>query len=220
MIVKWTQLKLRARQSVTVRCTTVAATMSESETNKPKTPLPPSSSSSSGGGDHGGSTKYSGHKSRHINPPETVNPDSATLRDQWRYAIRQYSKWYSHAWGTAILAGTAFFALGWIIKGENPLPSFHSNPNPNPNPSPSSHEEEEKPPQPKWCHLSTLLLLLPPSLLMGQFLSSTLILFFFLSAFFLLLGGLILILNLSFWWWGIIDRSWNLFLGVRKLSTS
>ncbi|CAA3006063.1 Polyvinyl alcohol dehydrogenase (cytochrome) [Olea europaea subsp. europaea] len=24
------------------------------------------------------------------NPPETVNPDAATLRDQWRFAIRQY----------------------------------------------------------------------------------------------------------------------------------
>ncbi|XP_051125018.1 uncharacterized protein LOC127247275 [Andrographis paniculata] len=58
------------------------------------------------------------------NPPESVNPDSATLRDQWRFAIRQYSKWYSHAWGTAILAGLSFFALGWVIKGSNPLPSF------------------------------------------------------------------------------------------------
>ncbi|PNX79663.1 hypothetical protein L195_g035650 [Trifolium pratense] len=76
---------------------------------KTKTPLPPSSSSS---GDHA-STKFSGHKT-HINPPETSIPDSATLRDQWKYAIRQYSKWYSHAWGTAILAGTAFFALGQL----------------------------------------------------------------------------------------------------------
>nr|KYP51891.1 hypothetical protein KK1_026247 [Cajanus cajan] len=73
-----------------------------------------------------GPKKISGPKS-HINPPEREIPDAATLRDQWRYAIRQYSKWYSHAWGTAILAGTAFFALGWIIKGENPIPSFNSN---------------------------------------------------------------------------------------------
>ncbi|KAL2494949.1 uncharacterized protein Fot_38706 [Forsythia ovata] len=58
------------------------------------------------------------------NPPDSVNPDAATLRDQWRFAIRQYGKWYSHAWGTAILAGMSFFALGWIIKGSNPLPSF------------------------------------------------------------------------------------------------
>ncbi|KAL5200009.1 hypothetical protein ABZP36_021212 [Zizania latifolia] len=50
-------------------------------------------------------------------------PDAATLRDQWRFAIRQYSKWYSHAWGTAILAGAAFFGLGWLVKGSNPLPS-------------------------------------------------------------------------------------------------
>lgn len=106
--------------------------MGESETN-PKTPLPPSSSSSNG------SSKYSGHKA-HINPPETSIPDSATLRDQWKYAIRQYSKWYSHAWGTAILAGTAFFALGWVIKGENPIPSFRST-------QPSS--DKDKPPQPQ-----------------------------------------------------------------------
>ncbi|KAK9706745.1 hypothetical protein RND81_07G149200 [Saponaria officinalis] len=64
-----------------------------------------------------------GQKAHFPNPPETVNPDPATLREQWRFAIRQYSKWYSHAWGTAIIAGGAFFALGWIIKGGNPLPS-------------------------------------------------------------------------------------------------
>jgi hypothetical protein len=50
-------------------------------------------------------------------------PDAATLREQWRYAVRQYSRMYSHAWGTAILAGAAFFALGWLVKGSNPLPS-------------------------------------------------------------------------------------------------
>eukprot|EP00250_Pteridium_aquilinum_P017012 c23412_g1_i1 orf=79-474(+) len=56
-----------------------------------------------------------------INPPDPENPDPATLREQWRYAISLYSKWYSHAWGTAILAGLSFFALGWFIKGGNPL---------------------------------------------------------------------------------------------------
>ncbi|XP_020249920.1 uncharacterized protein LOC109827341 [Asparagus officinalis] len=61
------------------------------------------------------------------NPPDPSNPDPATLREQWRFAIRQYGKWYSHAWGTAILAGVSFFALGWLIKGSNPLPSL-SNP--------------------------------------------------------------------------------------------
>ncbi|CAK8530623.1 unnamed protein product [Lathyrus sativus] len=106
--------------------------------NNPKTPLPPSST-----GDHA-STKYSRNKT-HINPPETAIPDTATLRDQWKFAIRQYSKWYSHAWGTAILAGTAFFALGWFIKGENPIPSFNSNNN---KPS-SSHQDKDKPPQPQ-----------------------------------------------------------------------
>lgn len=70
-----------------------------------------------------GNGNYSGQKVHFSNPPETTNPDPATLREQWRFAIRQYSKWYSHAWGTAILAGVSFFALGWIIKGSNPLPS-------------------------------------------------------------------------------------------------
>ncbi|KAL5707894.1 hypothetical protein ACHQM5_018746 [Ranunculus cassubicifolius] len=59
------------------------------------------------------------------NPPDAANPDATTLRDQWRFAIRQYSKWYSSAWGIAIFAGMSFFALGWIIKGGNPLPSRH-----------------------------------------------------------------------------------------------
>ncbi|GFP96969.1 hypothetical protein PHJA_001841000, partial [Phtheirospermum japonicum] len=58
------------------------------------------------------------------NPPESVNPDTTTLREQWRFAIRQYSKWYSHTWGTAILASVSFFPLGWVIKGYNPLSSF------------------------------------------------------------------------------------------------
>lgn len=66
------------------------------------------------------------HGTHFPNPPDSVNPDAATLRDQWRFAIRQYSKWYSHAWGTAILAGVSFFALGWFIKGSNPITSFKS----------------------------------------------------------------------------------------------
>ncbi|KAI4296842.1 hypothetical protein L6164_036762 [Bauhinia variegata] len=104
------------------------------DNNNPKGPAPPPSSSSSSNGipseisnghthSHG-SNNYSGRKFGYPNPPDAANPDAATLRDQWRYAIKQYSRWYSHAWGTAILAGVAFFALGWVIKGENPLPSF------------------------------------------------------------------------------------------------
>ncbi|KAK8939274.1 hypothetical protein KSP39_PZI011156 [Platanthera zijinensis] len=62
---------------------------------------------------------------KYPNPPEPVNPDIVTLRDQWRFAIRQYSRWYSHAWGTAIFAGLSFFALGWYIKGSNPLSHAH-----------------------------------------------------------------------------------------------
>ncbi|KAJ7968637.1 Casein kinase substrate, phosphoprotein PP28 [Quillaja saponaria] len=67
---------------------------------------------------------FSGQRGHFPNPPDATNPDPATLREQWRFAIRQYSRWYSQAWGSAILAGVSFFALGWIIKGSNPLPSF------------------------------------------------------------------------------------------------
>uniref|UniRef100_A0A0D9WQT2 Uncharacterized protein n=1 Tax=Leersia perrieri TaxID=77586 RepID=A0A0D9WQT2_9ORYZ len=74
------------------------------------------------------------------NPPEAAIPDAATLREQWRYAVRQYSRWYSHAWGTAILAGGAFFALGWLVKGSNPLPS-RAQPHA-PNDASASAEEE------------------------------------------------------------------------------
>ncbi|GMH30356.1 hypothetical protein Nepgr_032199 [Nepenthes gracilis] len=96
----------------------------ESSSRPPRPPSNlPSEPHKGGGGDRNGS--YSGHKINYPNPPDPVNPDAATLRDQWRFAIRQYSRWYSHAWGTAILAGAAFFALGWIIKGSNPLASFH-----------------------------------------------------------------------------------------------
>ncbi|CAM6086815.1 unnamed protein product [Calypogeia fissa] len=55
------------------------------------------------------------------NPPDRKNPDAVTLQEQWRYATRMYSKWYASAWGTAIMAGLSFYALGWFIKGENPL---------------------------------------------------------------------------------------------------
>ncbi|KAL1537825.1 hypothetical protein AAHA92_30304 [Salvia divinorum] len=65
---------------------------------KPSAP-PPKISSNGGGG------------SNYPNPRERGIPDPATLRDQWRFAIRQYSRWYSQAWGTAILAGVSFFAL-------------------------------------------------------------------------------------------------------------
>ncbi|KAE7995780.1 hypothetical protein FH972_000548 [Carpinus fangiana] len=98
--------------------------------NKPQN-LPSSSSDRIPSND----ANFSGQKVRYPNPPETTNPDPVTLREQWKFAIRQYSKWYSHAWGTAILAGVSFFALGWIIKGSNPLPSFHDKP---PEPSTSS----------------------------------------------------------------------------------
>lgn len=84
---------------------------------------------------------FSGQRANFPNPPDAANPDPATLRDQWRYAIRQYSKWYSHAWGTAILAGVSFFALGWIIKGSNPIPSFKTD---NPSSSPNEDTDEAR----------------------------------------------------------------------------
>ncbi|GFQ03143.1 hypothetical protein PHJA_002458100, partial [Phtheirospermum japonicum] len=54
--------------------------------------------------------------SHYPNLPELVNPDAATLREQRRFAIRQYIKWYSQVWGMAILAGVSFFALDWVIR--------------------------------------------------------------------------------------------------------
>ncbi|CAN1816517.1 hypothetical protein LINPERHAP1_LOCUS27796, partial [Linum perenne] len=59
-------------------------------------------------------------------PPHPANPVPTPLWEQWRFAIKQYNRRYSQAWGTTILAGVSFFALGWIIKGGNPLPSFIS----------------------------------------------------------------------------------------------
>lgn len=111
-------------------------------TNSTQNNLPSSSSSSSTSralGEKGSSTSgySSGQKPRLLNPPDPTNPDPATLREQWKFAIKQYSKWYSHAWGTAILAGVSFFALGWIIKGSNPLPSFKQN-----------QDEQRNPPSP------------------------------------------------------------------------
>ncbi|KAL6603983.1 hypothetical protein ACP70R_044344 [Stipagrostis hirtigluma subsp. patula] len=94
---------------------------------KPTTPPPPHPPAPEGGVVRarvpGGGGAGAGGASGYPNPPEAAVPDAATLRDQWRFAVRQYSRWYSHAWGTAILAGAAFFALGWLVKGSNPLPS-------------------------------------------------------------------------------------------------
>ena len=97
----------------------------QEKTTTPPPPPPPQAAEGGGarprlpgggGAGHAGGAGYP-------NPPDAAVPDAATLRDQWRFAVRQYSRWYSHAWGTAILAGAAFFALGWLVKGSNPLPS-------------------------------------------------------------------------------------------------
>ncbi|KAG8385493.1 hypothetical protein BUALT_Bualt03G0051100 [Buddleja alternifolia] len=109
------------------------------EPNSTKKPSPPADPPKIHGGGGGGGFS----QGRNFpNPPDSANPDAATLRDQWRFAIRQYSKWYSHAWGTAILAGLSFFALGWVIKGSNPIPSF--NPDNKDKPSSSSSDEKDK----------------------------------------------------------------------------
>ncbi|KAK6917628.1 hypothetical protein RJ641_018379 [Dillenia turbinata] len=113
------------------------------EENKPKSTqqnLPFSTPSKSKPPEVSGEVGGNGNTKFHYpNQPDAVNPDAATLREQWKYATRQYSKWYSHAWGTAILAGLAFFALGWVIKGSNPLPSFKPQED-----SPSSKQEDQQ----------------------------------------------------------------------------
>lgn len=93
----------------------------EPQNPKPTDPLPHPSSEKVPIGSSG--TGFSSG-SKYPNPAEATNPDPVTLREQWKYATRQYARWYAHAWGTAILAGLSFFALGWFIKGSNPLPSF------------------------------------------------------------------------------------------------
>ena len=62
-------------------------------------------------------------QSKFPNPRETTIPDPASLAEQWRYARTTYAKYSSYAWGSAILAGATFYALGWYIKGGDPLSS-------------------------------------------------------------------------------------------------
>ena len=64
---------------------------------------------------------FKDYKMPPVNPPEKENPDPVTLRAQWDNAVRLYGRMYSHAWGTAILAGVTLFGIGWWVKGENPL---------------------------------------------------------------------------------------------------
>ncbi|KGN49271.1 uncharacterized protein LOC101219058 [Cucumis sativus] len=114
------------------------------ESNLPSDPSPSQPKMSNEVGTGAPKSEFTGHKVRFPNPPEIQNPDPATLRDQWRFAIKQYSKWYSHAWGTAILAGISFFALGWVIKGSNPLPSRQDDSN-SPSSSASTSAPEARP---------------------------------------------------------------------------
>lgn len=95
----------------------------------PKVPNsdPPTTLNNGNNTSNSGNNKSGNWKQAHYpNPPDSHNPDLSTLREQWKFAIRQYSRWYSQAWGTAIFAGISFFALGWFIKGSNPLPSISS----------------------------------------------------------------------------------------------
>jgi hypothetical protein len=62
---------------------------------------------------------------KYPNPPDPVNPDPLTLRDQWLFATRNYSRWYSRAWGAAILAAGAMYFVGMMLKGSDPV---HSHP--------------------------------------------------------------------------------------------
>lgn len=62
---------------------------------------------------------------KYPNPPDPVNPDPITLREQWLFATRNYSRWYSRAWGGAILAGGALYFVSRMIKGSDPI---HSHP--------------------------------------------------------------------------------------------
>lgn len=64
---------------------------------------------------------FNDYKLPPVNPPDKENPDAPTLRAQWDNAVRLYGRTYSHAWGTAILAGVVLFGVGWWVKGESPL---------------------------------------------------------------------------------------------------
>ncbi|KAL6992455.1 hypothetical protein U1Q18_010564 [Sarracenia purpurea var. burkii] len=107
---------------------------------------PPSESRVPGENGYNGSTtgsSYGGLKHHYPNRPDATNPDAATLREQWRFATRQYSRWYSQAWGAAILAGLSFFALGWIIKGSNPLPSLAKREDESVNQPQQKHQQQQ-----------------------------------------------------------------------------
>ncbi|KAJ3701110.1 hypothetical protein LUZ61_004815 [Rhynchospora tenuis] len=69
---------------------------------------------------------------KYPNPPDLVNPDPLTLRDQWLFATRNYSRWYSRAWGAAILAGGALYFIGRMLKGSDRVHSHSTNQKENP----------------------------------------------------------------------------------------
>ncbi|RVW37992.1 hypothetical protein CK203_084203 [Vitis vinifera] len=89
----------------------------ESTSFKRKTPAPPSVIHLAM--IYCGNTSYSAPKPHFPNPPDPTNPDPAALREQWRYAIRQYSKWYSHAWAPPF--SLAFPSLPLVGSSRAPI---------------------------------------------------------------------------------------------------
>ncbi|GJP46657.1 hypothetical protein CLOM_g5922 [Closterium sp. NIES-68] len=81
---------------------------------------PSSSSSSSGNPPPRAKPRPSASSS--FPPPSPA--DVASLREQWKYALRMYSVQYANAWGGVIAAGVCLYGLGWYIKGEDPLLDF------------------------------------------------------------------------------------------------
>ncbi|CAL1408511.1 unnamed protein product [Linum trigynum] len=85
-------------------------------------------------------------KSKRPSPPLLPSSPPSSSRAGWP-ALRAVSFSFSsfvttivvgaQTWGSAILAGLSFFALGWVIKGGNPLPSFKTDDDNN---EPSSSE--------------------------------------------------------------------------------
>lgn len=64
---------------------------------------------------------FSARRPDSVRRPEVRPEDVETLRAQWKYAVRTYAKAYSNAWGAALMVAAGAFAVGWMIKGENPL---------------------------------------------------------------------------------------------------
>eukprot|EP00850_Spirogloea_muscicola_P003825 SM000016S01813 [mRNA] locus=s16:50562:51105:+ [translate_table: standard] len=80
----------------------------------------PATADAAAGGGGGGGGDYA-RLSKWPNPPDRANPDPVALAEQWRYATRLYARFYARAWGAAVLGASACFALGYYLKGGNPV---------------------------------------------------------------------------------------------------